>query len=380
MKKVGIFYGIIMLYSSYICAVQPQPMLLRLALKTAKIQITNKTKQNLNDIKLTITFKGQGKNGNSKQAQGCIEIPSIKPYATITVRSYQARMCNNPDQSIFKQFNVIDDASIISFSCNGQARTFTNGTRAHGFIIDEDRETILIQTKHEYLRSLSKRMPTTKKVTYFPIAKLMPGQVRYSELNVQQKVNNALKSGAVKAAAQGHNLAYDDGKSTISLDKPLRVIKAPFGYILIGGHHRVLASVRLGAQTVPVIVVKDLSTLPIAQFWEQAEQQGYIYPYGLSGKKQGLPDSFKDLVDDPNRYFAALISRDQKAAQGTTCIVIKKDTAVPFIDFKIADVLYANGIHYRNDMGNTPPTELVEQARKILTEHNVPGVVVSSEC
>jgi hypothetical protein len=146
------------------------------------------------------------------------------------------------------------------------------------------------------------------------------------------------------------------------------VVKAPFGYILADGHHKVMASIANGGLSVPCRLMDDLSSS--TNFWKEAEARGYAYLVDIDGNRVDAPPaSFDALVDDPNRYFAAITARKivGGVAKGPNNFLwIKKEDAPPFIEFKIADILYAHHFRYTYAMGSPPPPTVVEEAREIL--------------
>jgi hypothetical protein len=224
-------------------------------------------------------------------------------------------------------------------------------------------------------------------ITYIPINNLTPGQLRYAQPVVQTKVAGQKKIG----------LIHDDSKSTLAKTEKdaVPVIKAPFGLVIKDKHHETLAAIRVGAQTVPVHIVDDLSNLTTEEFWQKAEEKGHVYPYNLKGERQ-IPTSFADLQDDPNRQFATIISRKCINVGDPVDKILKDGAEYPvwikilsgdkktraFIEFIIADTLYKHGILYTYDIEKTKPEKyerLVEQARKVLLEDPVLGIKVIPE-
>lgn len=222
---------------------------------------------------------------------------------------------------------------------------------------------------------------------YIPIKAITPGQLRYSELNVQEKVTAAKKKGTVQTIHGKNTYAYNNGTSI--LDKPLPIIIAPFGPVLVDGHHDLLASKELGASTVPVYVMADFSSLSPAEFWDHATKKGLVYPYTIT-KEHKIPTSFDELTDDPNRFFAALVARKcVKLTDGTMAataspktpladypIWVKFENQIPFIEFKISDVLADAAIFYKNEWGYSVSENFVEAARKALIKNPIPGLTL----
>lgn len=216
-------------------------------------------------------------------------------------------------------------------------------------------------------------------VKFISIDKIHPGQTRCSKQNAMDK--------AKKAMAKKDNMWKHDGKSILSKKKALPVVKSCFGYVLIDGHHDVLASLQLNAKEIPIKIITDLSHLSKDEFWDEAEKQKWAYLYSMDGKKSYPPMKFSELTDDPNRYFATITARkytsngngsfSSKGAEYPLWIKVDKD--IPFIEFEIANALYKqNFIYNAEKMGNPPSAEIFEQARKILLESNIRGLRVLS--
>ena len=232
---------------------------------------------------------------------------------------------------------------------------------------------------------------------YVSIKLITPGQVRYSALNVEEKVKKAKDSGAAIKKSGGYVFKFDNGKSIVEEKNALPVIRAKDGYVLLDGHHDVLSSKELGAKTVPIEVKEDMSNLSINDptLWEQAEAKKLVYLYDLSGKRVTPPPSFDTMENDPNRFFATLImhrcdtdasgkvsndyslSKDVYGYTYPVWIKINKDT--PFIEFYISDLLNKYKVKYEDKMGKdfgnfvdgqgNALAQLAEDARKVLAEH-----------
>lgn len=235
------------------------------------------------------------------------------------------------------------------------------------------------------LTVLSENVPSTDKSLnenffYLNLNELFPSQIRYSSQNVEQKINHAVERGAATWNNQLNQweFKFDNNKSLFELKDAIPVVLAPFGYTLVDGHHQVLASLWLGAVSVPVYVVADLQSLSLEAFWDKAEKAGWAYPYTLDGKKAFPPRDFEHLQDDPNRYFAYLSARrlrDNATLQDSHGnpypLWLKIGKGIPFIEFKIADALYETGFVYQGKINEDPSEEEIEEARKILSENPI---------
>lgn len=228
---------------------------------------------------------------------------------------------------------------------------------------------------------------------YLAYSELTPGQLRYSALNVQEKVNAALKKNNAWKDEKSSEWHYKFNNDTSIIETPLPVIIAPFGPVLVDGHHDTLASIELKAPMIPVFVMADFSDLSEEQFWNAALKNGLVYPYTLDNEYK-IPQNFSQLQDDPNRFFAALVARKCTKNKETGEMVaiaspktkladhpvwIKFGNEIPFIEFKISDVLKKYDLFYKNSWGENVSEEFVEKAREILVEHAISGLKVIPE-
>lgn len=223
---------------------------------------------------------------------------------------------------------------------------------------------------------------------YTDIQCIYPSQLRYSSKNVQEKVDYTIRlhDANWNEDTKSWDLKYDGGKSPLSPEDAVPVVRGPFGLVLTDGHHHLLASLQLNAQTIPVKVIADLSQLDETSFWAEMEQNGWAYPYNILGERSPPPKDVKLLQDDPNRYFAAIIARkcradgDLNSSRGATYPVwVKVGKDIPFIEFRISDALWKKGLRYNYDMGDNPSEALVEESRQILLDAKIPGLRVVPE-
>jgi hypothetical protein len=222
---------------------------------------------------------------------------------------------------------------------------------------------------------------------YVPIETLLPGQLRFTQANVDTK---AKKLSARKQA-------FDNGKSSIPDTEPIPVIIGPGGLrILKDSHHELLVAKKVGDTTAPITVVDDLSNLSREDFFNTAQEANHIYPVDLQGNSVAMPKegwfSWNMMVDDPNRYFAAISAvkcPDEKhegfseGKNNNYPLWVKRlweKVKLAFIEFKISTALNKAGIKYTYNMGDDlskePLASLVEQARLALAkkEYAVAGL------
>jgi hypothetical protein len=221
----------------------------------------------------------------------------------------------------------------------------------------------------------------TQFLRYVDYHEIFPAQFRYASRNVEDKIEKAVQRGyASQNSEGGWTYEFFEGRSIIPEKEALPVVRASFGYVLVDGHHEVLSSIALGADWIPIKIIADLGALTPERFWKEAEERGWAYLIDLHGIKHPEPPAtFDQLIDDSNRYFAAISARKYAAdlsssigAEYPLWIKIGKDT--PFIEFKISDVLWRHQIIYDYEIGDRPPEELIEAARAALLAADVPGL------
>lgn len=229
---------------------------------------------------------------------------------------------------------------------------------------------------------------------YMPIKDITPGQVRYSAMNVQEKVDKALERKSAVKKGDTHVLAFDNGKSILELEVALPLLKARDGYVLLDGHHDLLSSMRLGAQTVPVEVKEEMADMSIhdQRFWQKAEDKKLVFLYNLNGERVKELPRFDAMQDDANRFFVTLILHRCNTKDGVivkdyaisdkvyghkTPVLIKIDKDIPFLEFYVGDLLRKYGVQYHNNQGKDFGTlqsgdalvDLAEKSRDVLREH-----------
>ncbi|MFL9902484.1 ParB/Srx family N-terminal domain-containing protein [Paraburkholderia fungorum] len=119
-------------------------------------------------------------------------------------------------------------------------------------------------------------------------------------------------------------------------EKPIPVVLgvkgAPFA---IDHHHVATALWRADVTSVPVILVRDLSSLSPAEFWLTMENNRWTYPYDADGQRtpfSRMPRHVWELADDEFRSLAASV-RDAGGYE---------KTSVPLEEFRWADFFRCN--------------------------------------
>ena len=231
---------------------------------------------------------------------------------------------------------------------------------------------------------ISKQPLLTPSTSFFyPIENIRPCQNNASCLNIKDKYNKLIKKGSATWNGKSFDLSYNQGTSVYPRSKPFPVINTPYGFILINGTHRTIASISLGATTMPVVIVDDLSSLSREEFVKQASGK-YIFPYDLCGNAtKPLPSKFTQLTDNPNRYFSIISARTckRKSTPNTKTTgsdyplwIRVKTPDVGGFENQISQALWRAGLVYCNEYGDQIPDDFMEEARQILIDNPIDGL------
>lgn len=218
---------------------------------------------------------------------------------------------------------------------------------------------------------------------FLPLSELSPGQPRFSSKNVDIQIRKILKARGVEWDLESNvwQGVHNKKTSTYPLSEAFPVIKGPLGYVLVHGHHHLMASKTFGATTFPVEILADLSILPEVDFWKVAELNSWAYPVDTNGAFMPPPREFEAMEDDPLRYFVILVTSKKnsdgtrRSPTGTDYPILLKDDHLPlFAELRMTDILRKNNFKYTYEMGNYLSDSLVEKARVILAREPIPGV------
>jgi hypothetical protein len=154
------------------------------------------------------------------------------------------------------------------------------------------------------------------------IEELRPTQMTHGAREVREK------------ARQYRSLSSHDLKMAIA-EKPIPVVCGPDGIPFAIDHHHVAAALwEIGIRSVPVVLVRDLSSCSWASFWFTMENEHWTFPYDAHGVRRPfdeLPAHVWKMQDDEFRSLAAAVSE----AGGF------EKTGVPLEEFRWADFFRA---------------------------------------
>jgi hypothetical protein len=159
-------------------------------------------------------------------------------------------------------------------------------------------------------------------VAYVSMQDIVPGQMRYSQKNIDLKIDSVKKNKGFITQNGKVILQHDDGKSAFLIREAAPVMKirdrrGNIKYVLKDAHHDTLANRTLAQQagvtnaTMPVRVKNDFSSMPYRDFWRYANKNYLVDLVGVDGKLyvNNPPQSFDDMKDDPVRYFVTISAR-----------------------------------------------------------------------
>jgi hypothetical protein len=230
------------------------------------------------------------------------------------------------------------------------------------------------------IKSLSKSFrENPDKVTFLPVNVLGSAQHRISFDRVQTKILDLYEDYGAES------LRFDNHKSFLPDTAPVKIVLLPDGIAVVDGNHETLASIYVGAKTIPTIVVADYSNRSSNEVaLREMEKDGLAYMKKLNGKTDYKLVLLSDLVDDPNRFLLSVVSRRVKVIQidgeakleshaSGHDVIVKFEEGTPFIEFICADILYENGIVYDPTWGENIPKKVIKQIRKILIKAKADG-------
>lgn len=155
------------------------------------------------------------------------------------------------------------------------------------------------------------------------IEQLRPTQMTHGAREVREKT-------AQYKALRGHELEM------AIAENPVPIVYGPGDAPFAIDHHHVAAALwHAGVKSVPVVVVRDLSSFSTAEFWLSMENERWTFPYDAQGQRcpfADLPRHVWQLLDDEYRSLAAAV----RNAGGS------EKTGVPLEEFRWADFFRAS--------------------------------------
>jgi hypothetical protein len=122
-----------------------------------------------------------------------------------------------------------------------------------------------------------------------------------------------------------------EGKRRFAFQHPFPAMRGLGGrYYIMDGHHLGRALLEEGAAVAAVSLIDDLSHFDGPAFWREMDRRGLSLPFDACGRRQPfekMPQSLRELTDDPFRSLAARVRRAGE---------YQKDS-IPFAEFKWAE-------------------------------------------
>lgn len=150
------------------------------------------------------------------------------------------------------------------------------------------------------------------------IERIRPTQLTHGAREVRAKT-------AQYAALSGHDL------DMAIAQKPIPIVYGPDDTRFAIDHHHVAAALwHTNIRSVPIVLVRDMSSCSLASFWLSMENQRWTFPYDGQGRRRPfseLPEHVWELIDDEYRSLAAAV-RDAGGYE---------KTEVPLEEFRWAD-------------------------------------------
>lgn len=154
---------------------------------------------------------------------------------------------------------------------------------------------------------------------YIDMKYLVPGQMRYSQKNIDLKIASTQKNRGFTQEGGVTKLQHNNGTSAFTIREaaPVMKIKDPNGtiaYVLKDAHHDTLVNQALARHAgitspmMPITVKDDFSNMKYQDFWNYAFKNNLVDLIGVDGKNymNNPPTDFSVMKNDPVRYFVTI--------------------------------------------------------------------------
>lgn len=216
---------------------------------------------------------------------------------------------------------------------------------------------------------------------HVPLRNLIPGQNEISIDNVLSKLRQVKEKWNLRwdPKTACWKLNHNFGKSLLPRKEALVVVLGPDkSLVIVDGHHHAFMSLYVGAETVPAVIVEKWEKLSLLEFWKLLKNEGRILYSTPPSQLASTPPLLTDMKDNPNRYFASLLACKAELRYENGKIIvkgvrgnnnscwIKLNEGIPFVEFRIAEILKQAGLMYDPKWGTDIPKEMAEKARVSL--------------
>ena len=149
------------------------------------------------------------------------------------------------------------------------------------------------------------------------------------------------------------------------LANPIRAVVGPENQIYVVDHHHLAhALLDEGFKTAPVIILDDLSTLAMPEFWKAMEGKAWLHPFDGKGQEKpftAIPNKVSKMEDDPYRSLAGFVRLEGGFEK----------TQTPFAEFVWAD-FYRKKISLKELKKDFD--EAVKRAKKMASNKDASGL------
>jgi hypothetical protein len=221
-----------------------------------------------------------------------------------------------------------------------------------------------IKTCHNHRQDATMtEAPIVDKISYIPTWAMEANQGRFSWAALQRKMGDGLDvdtDAYVDKKEDEWVFNFNRGRSFYPSDKAIKGIYYRGRVYIVDGHHRALISTYIGAETIPVRIIADLSKkYSPAKFQEYMADNNLSYNKNYRGAKTS-PVDLCDMEDDPNLELARMLvaKADVELVGGKLKIgklsgekwilAVKTGEDIAFLEFEIADALRRAGIEWKN--------------------------------
>ncbi|MEK6554232.1 MAG: ParB-like protein, partial [Bdellovibrionota bacterium] len=219
-------------------------------------------------------------------------------------------------------------------------------------------------------------------VQYLPPEVLKASQQEFTFIKILKEIGDAAETYRTEydMDAGQFTFAFDNGRSALPVQKAAIGILHRGKIYLLDGHHKVMISLYMNAETLPVHVIDDWSDLSPQKFRERMIERRYAYPLDKNGEPMSRFYDFDELTDNPNLYLARLLIQKVKGgielekfklfsvSGAKRPLILKFNEGLPFIEYFIANLLAHHDIFYDEEWGGKIPKETRKEIRTLLAK------------
>jgi hypothetical protein len=252
--------------------------------------------------------------------------------------------------------------------------------------LNPDLETFNKIVKKNWKEKVAEKEPLPKieigSVQYLPPEVLKASQQEFTFIKITDEIQEVTEKFRTEydAKTKTFKFAFDQGRSALPTQKAAIGILHRGKIYLVDGHHKVLLSLYLNAETIPVHVLEDWSDFSPLEFRKKMIEQGYAYAYDKNGDPIDRFSDFDEMKDNPNLFLSRLLIQKVKGgielekfniysvSGAKKPLILKFNEGLPFVEYFIADLLAENDIIYDPEWERKVPKPVRKQIRALLEE------------